>query len=160
MYVYSILQCNRTKHTTLKPYYPYYNEKYSYNPFIHFLTSRSEYLSSRLLTIALPSIPFIIPSADSVFKPHIPTHFRLFQSLENSVRGLAEDHGLTLDVWTGTHGILEVPGRRQVPVKVYLGLSANKETVPVPAYMWKVRTTGLVCGGGVDWLLLQGWVVL
>ncbi|XP_069979122.1 uncharacterized protein [Penaeus vannamei] len=61
-----------------------------------------------------------------------------WKSLENSVRGLAEDHGLTLDVWTGTHGILEVPGRRQVPVKVYLGLSANKETVPVPAYMWKV----------------------
>ncbi|XP_047499895.1 uncharacterized protein LOC125046217 [Penaeus chinensis] len=61
-----------------------------------------------------------------------------WKSLENSVRELAEKHKRTLDVWTGTQGVLELPGRRQQPVKVYLGLSDSKEIVPVPAYLWKV----------------------
>ncbi|XP_042229341.1 uncharacterized protein LOC121871216 [Homarus americanus] len=61
-----------------------------------------------------------------------------WKRLEYAVRELAESRGVTLDVWTGTHGLLELPNQHSEPIKVFLGVSSGREVLPIPALMWKV----------------------
>lgn len=57
-----------------------------------------------------------------------------WKSLESAVRELAEERQATLEVYTGTHGILELPDVNSHPTTMFLG----GKVVPVPALMWKV----------------------
>lgn len=61
-----------------------------------------------------------------------------WKSLEFAVRKLAEKRQATFQVYSGTHGILELPDGHNHPVKMFLGQSYGKEVVPVPALLWKV----------------------
>ncbi|MPC35291.1 hypothetical protein E2C01_028711 [Portunus trituberculatus] len=53
--------------------------------------------------------------------------------LESAVRKLAKDGAATLDVYTGTHGILELLNMSNCSIKIFL----NNKNLPVPALMWK-----------------------
>ncbi|XP_068223100.1 uncharacterized protein [Palaemon carinicauda] len=61
-----------------------------------------------------------------------------WKRLEFAVRELAERHQATFEVWTGTHGVLQMPDSNNNAVDMFLGLSEGKKHVPVPAVMWKV----------------------
>ncbi|XP_050726227.1 uncharacterized protein LOC127003499 [Eriocheir sinensis] len=61
-----------------------------------------------------------------------------WKSLEATVRRFGERRQATLEVYTGTHGILELPDYRNRLTKLYLGQSFGKKVVPVPALFWKV----------------------
>ncbi|XP_045109970.1 uncharacterized protein LOC123503923 isoform X2 [Portunus trituberculatus] len=57
-----------------------------------------------------------------------------WEKLESAVRKLAKDGAATLDVYTGTHGILELLNMSNCSIKIFL----NNKNLPVPALMWKV----------------------
>lgn len=61
-----------------------------------------------------------------------------WKKLEAALRELAIKRNATLSVWTGTHGVLQLPDSFSNPVRLYLGLARGKEVLPVPALMWKV----------------------
>ncbi|XP_045588574.2 uncharacterized protein [Procambarus clarkii] len=61
-----------------------------------------------------------------------------WKRLESAIRDLAKEQKTTLEVFTGTHGTLQLPDVNNNPVDLFLGLAAGKKLVPVPALMWKV----------------------
>lgn len=58
------------------------------------------------------------------------------------MREIAATRDLTLAVWTGTYGTLQLPDLNDNPVDLYLGQVEGKEVLPVPAFMWKVSIYG------------------
>ncbi|XP_066960206.1 uncharacterized protein [Macrobrachium rosenbergii] len=61
-----------------------------------------------------------------------------WKRLEFAVRELAERQQATLDVWTGSYGVLQMPDANNNAVDMFLGLTEGKTHVPVPAVLWKV----------------------
>jgi hypothetical protein len=61
-----------------------------------------------------------------------------WNSLETSVRAYADQNKLTLDVYTGTHGVLTLPDINGNEKELYLYVDTNNNTgIPVPKLFWK-----------------------
>ncbi|KAH1005619.1 hypothetical protein HUJ04_006563 [Dendroctonus ponderosae] len=57
-----------------------------------------------------------------------------WKSIESTVRNLGKFYG-TLEIITGTHGILALFDKQNNPHDIYLG---QRNTLPVPKYLWKI----------------------
>jgi hypothetical protein len=63
---------------------------------------------------------------------------RNWNSLEMSVRTYADKNKLTLDVYTGTHGVLTLPDINGNEKELYLYVDTNNNKgIPVPKLFWK-----------------------
>lgn len=67
------------------------------------------------------------------------------QRVEEASRNLARDRNLTLDVYTGTHGVIELPNVNGKSQEIYLDM-VNKQ-IPVPKLFYKILINAKASSG-------------
>lgn len=71
-----------------------------------------------------------------------------WERVENSVKTMSADRGISLDVYTGTYGVVSFPDINGVPRELYLDTSSGSGQIPVPKIFYKILIEE-VTGNGI-----------